>query len=47
MRSAAASYQFTERFGVLVGVLFPNTHGDETRFTLHLVFSGRYRQSSA
>ena len=40
--SVGFNYQFNERFGILGGVLFPNTDGEETGFTLHFVFTGSY-----
>jgi len=43
--AVGASYQFSERFGVLAGALFPNTRGEETRFTVHLVFTAPYRHA--
>lgn len=38
--SVGFSYQKTDRFGILAGVLFPNDSKEDTGFSVHLVFSG-------
>lgn len=43
--SAGFSYQFNDRFGVLVGAMFPNARGQRTGFTLHLVLNGPFSVS--
>ncbi|HOS42641.1 MAG TPA: hypothetical protein PK794_03035, partial [Armatimonadota bacterium] len=40
--SAGVNYQFTDRVGLLGGLIFPND-GSGTGFTVHLVFNGPYR----
>jgi hypothetical protein len=37
------SYQFTDSFGIMAGVILPNCHDEDTEFTVHLVFNGPYR----
>lgn len=40
--SVGINYQFDDNFGILGGVLFPNARGEDTGFTVHLVFTGSY-----
>ena len=38
--SIGFSYQKTDRFGILAGMIFPNDSKEDTGFSVHLVFSG-------
>jgi hypothetical protein len=38
--SVGLSYQKTDRFGIMAGVLLPNNSKENTGFSVHLVFSG-------
>ena len=38
--SVGLSYQKTDKFGVMAGVLFPNDSKEDTGFSVHIVFSG-------
>jgi hypothetical protein len=43
--SLGIGYEFTENLGISAGILFPNSSGDEQRFTLHFCFSGAYKKT--
>jgi hypothetical protein len=43
--TVGASQQFTDRFGVMAGVILPNRHDQCTGFTVHLVLEGPYRRA--
>jgi len=43
--SLGANYQFDHSLGVLAGVQFPSNGDDDPMFTVHVVFSGPYREA--
>ena len=43
--TVGASYQFSDRFGIMAGVILPNSRDEDTGFTVHFVFSGPYRRA--
>jgi len=40
LASVGFNYQFKDEFGVMAGVLFPNSGNEDAGFSLHLVFMG-------
>lgn len=40
LASVGFNYQFKDEFGVMAGVLFPNSGDEDAGFSLHLVFTG-------
>ncbi len=43
--TVGVSYQFTDAFGVMAGAILPNSHGEDTGFTVHFVLNGPYRST--
>jgi hypothetical protein len=44
--TVGAGYQFTDTFGVMAGVVFPNASEEDTGFTIHFVLNGPYRHAA-
>ena len=44
--SLGIGYEFTENLSLSAGILFPNTSGDEQRFTFHLAYAGAYKKTA-
>jgi len=45
LAAVGASYQFADRFGVMAGVILPNSRDEDTGLTVHFVFSRPYRRA--
>jgi hypothetical protein len=43
--TVGGSYQFSDRFGIMAGVILPNSHDENTGLTVHFVFNAPYRHT--